>query len=64
MPDGSETSTRILIRLTLYHEEDGWVSELCDMEAAFLHPNMEVDMFIEWPEGIVELGIITKELLE
>ena len=30
------------------------------MEAAFLRPNMEVEMSIEWPEVILDLGIITK----
>ena len=34
------------------------------MEAAFLHPNTEVDIFIEWSEGIVAIGITTKEFLE
>ena len=30
---------------------------------AFLHPNIEVEMYFEWPEGIVVLGIISKEFL-
>ena len=34
------------------------------MVAVLMHPNMEVDMYIEFPEGIVDLGIITKEFLE
>ena len=38
--------------------------QLFYVEAALLHTNMEVDMYIEWPEGIVDLGIITKEFLE
>ena len=33
------------------------------MEAVFLHSNMEVEMYIEWSEGIVYLGIITKDFL-
>ena len=53
-PAASDTSTSILIVLTLYHEENGWVSEIFDAEAAFLYPNMEVEMFIKWSEGIVE----------
>ena len=50
--------------MTLYYENDGWIVELCDAEAAFLHTNMEVKMYIEWPEGIVDLIIITKIFLE
>ena len=34
------------------------------MEAAFLHPNMEVEIYIEWPERIVDLGIISEEFLK
>ena len=60
----SDTLTIILIRLTFYHEKNGWVLELCDVEAAFLHPNMEFEMYIEWTESILDLGIITKEFLE
>ena len=34
------------------------------MEASFLNPNMEVSIYIEYPEDIADLGIITKEFLE
>ena len=34
------------------------------MEAELLHPNIPVDMFIEWPESIVDLGIIMNKFLE
>ena len=33
------------------------------MEEAILHTNMEFNMYIEWPQGILYLGIITKEFL-
>ena len=49
-----------MIGITLYHEEEGLVADICDMEAAFLHPDMQVEIFIEWPEGIVYLCIVTK----
>ena len=39
-PVALDTSTRILIVLNLYYEDYGWIAELCDVEAAFLHPNM------------------------
>ena len=48
----------------MFHKEEGWVSELYDVEAAFMHPYIPVEMFIEWPEGIVDLVIITKEFIE
>ena len=45
-PVALDTSTRVLIGLTLYYEDDGWIAGLCDVEAEFIHPNMEVDMYI------------------
>ena len=59
-----DVSTRILIGLTLYHEEEGWVAELCDVEAVLIHPDMPLEMSIEFPGGILDIGIITKEFLE
>ena len=50
--------------MTLYYEDGGFIAELCDIKAAFFHPSMEVEMYIEWPEGIVDLGIISEEFLE
>ena len=41
-----DTSARIMIGITIYHEGKGWVAELCDVELEFLHPNMEVNMYI------------------
>ena len=43
----SDISTRILNGLNVYQEEEGWVSDICDVEVAFLHPDMQVEMFIE-----------------
>ena len=60
----SDTSTKILIGLTLYYEYDGCIAEICVVEAAFLHPNMEVKMYIGWTQGIVDLGIISEEFLK
>ena len=63
-PVATDTSTRILIGLTLYHEEEGWVSHICDVEAELIHPNIPVDMFIECPEFILDIGIIMMEFTE
>ena len=60
----SDTSTRIMIGLTLYHTKKGSIYELCDVEAEFLYPDMQVEIFIEWPGGIVDLTIVKKESLE
>ena len=43
----------------MFHEEGGWVAEIFGVESAFLHPDVPFEMFIEHPEGIVDLGIST-----
>ena len=35
--------------------------EAIDIEAAFLEADLDEDVFIEWPEGLVEFGYMTKE---
>ena len=50
--------------MTLYYKDYGWIADVCDVEMEFLHPNMEVNMYIEWPEGIVDLGITSEEFLK
>ena len=56
-PVTPDTSTSTLIGLTLYYKDNVSIVELCDVEAAFIHPNTKVEMYIEWPEGTVDLGI-------
>ena len=34
------------------------------MELEFLHPDISVEIFIECPEGIVDIGIIAKEFMK
>ena len=63
-PVASETSTRILIVLNLYYEDDACITELCDVESAFINFNMEVRIYIKWPEGIVDLGIMREAFRE
>jgi uncharacterized protein YfcZ (UPF0381/DUF406 family) len=38
-----------------------WTIELIDIEAAFLEDTLEEAAYIEWPEGMVELGFMTDE---
>ena len=60
-PVANDTSTRIIILLTLYFTPQGWVCEVFDVEAAFLEPYLDNVMYIHWPEGIVELGFLSPE---
>ena len=63
-PVATDTSTRILIALTLYYEKEGRVSQLWDVESELLHPNIPVEMIVECPEVIVDLGTNMKGFLE
>ena len=51
-PVATDTSTRIIIGITLYYMEDGWVCEAFDFEAAFLEPFLDIEMHSTIDEGI------------
>ena len=57
----TDTSTRVILELTIYKREEGWVCEMFDVEAAFLESKVEKECYVEWPEGIVDLGFMTKK---
>lgn len=48
---------RIGIRMSLNYEEANRVCDVFDVEAAFL---TDIEMYVEWPKGSVELGILTE----
>jgi hypothetical protein len=60
-PVATDSTIRIGIGLTLYHEEDNWICEVFDVEAAFLNAELDIEMFAEWPEGSVELRFLTQQ---
>ena len=62
-PVATDTSTRMIIGFTLYFHwiGEGWVCETFDVEAEFLEPFLDLLMYIEWPDGMVELGFLTEE---
>jgi hypothetical protein len=54
----------IILATSLYREDDGWEIEALDIEAAFLESDMDpnLEVFIEWPDSIIELGYVTEEI--
>jgi hypothetical protein len=38
-----------------------WTIEVIDIEAVFLVGTLEEPAYIEWPEGMIKLGFISKE---
>jgi hypothetical protein len=53
-PVATDTTTRIIFAFVLYKKN--WVCEIVDVEAAFLNADLDEDLYIEYPEGVVEFG--------
>ena len=56
-PVSTNTSIRMTICLALYL--DNWLLEMFDVEAAFLNAEAEETIYLEWPDGIVDLDFCT-----
>ena len=57
-PVASEVSVRLLLGYALYKK---WICHMIDVQAAFLESEIDEDLWVVWPEGSVELGIITEK---
>ena len=44
-PVSTDTSTRVILGLTMYKREEGWVCEMFDVEAAFLESKVETECY-------------------
>ena len=62
-PIATDTTTRVVIALTLMNKHRGWVCHSIDIEAAFLEGRLGVPNFLEFPPGALGLGFITAEEL-
>jgi hypothetical protein len=60
-PVATDVSIKIVISISLFYGEDGWEIEMLDIEAAFLEAELEEDVYIEWPEGLVMFGYFRQE---
>jgi hypothetical protein len=64
-PVASDTAIRVLISMFLYYhhtdKKNKWDLEMFDVEAAFLNADLDKQVFIEWPQGMQELGFISEE---
>ena len=57
-PIEGDVSIKLVLALALFM---GWMCEMIDIEAAFLEADLEEDVYIEWPEGLVKFGYISEE---
>ena len=60
-PVASGTTIVIVLLITLWNEEKQWICEMFDVEAAFLNAELEIPMYLEWPEEMQRLGFISEE---
>ena len=64
-PVASDTAIRVIIAMFLYYhhndKKSNWDLEMFDVEAAFLNADLDKQVFIEWPQGMLDLGFITEE---
>ena len=58
-PVATDTSIKVVLANALHNN---WNCEMVDIEAAFLEAPLDEDVYIEWPEGVVEFGYIPQEV--
>ena len=60
-PVANDTTIRVLIAHTLHKVPIGWTCEVFDVEAAFLEADLAHPLYVEWPEGMTELGFLSED---
>lgn len=60
-PVACDATTKVILALTLYKQDERWTCETIDVEVAFLESPIEKPTFMELPPGTVELNHITKK---
>jgi Reverse transcriptase (RNA-dependent DNA polymerase). len=59
-PVANDVTIRIAMVITL--SKKGWRIDVVDIEAAFLNADLDEVIYVEWPEGVLELGYVTEEI--
>ena len=59
-PVATQTTIVIVILIALWNEKLNWFCEMFDVEAAFLNAELEIPMYLEWPEEMRKLGFINE----
>ena len=55
------SNTSIRIGFCVYLTYDNFEAEMIDITAAFLEGTINVPTFIEWPDGMLDLGFALKK---
>ena len=53
-PVATDAGIRIVFAITMHKKT--WTLEIIDVEASFLEGDLEEDIYLEWPEGVIEFG--------
>ena len=48
------------IEITLYSDVKNWIHELVDVESSFLEGKLKTKVYINSPQGMVELGFMSQ----
>ena len=59
-PVATDEALKTQLAINLKKYKQGWRTHSCDIEAAFLEPNMDNEMFIEPHPAMVECGFLTE----
>ena len=59
--NASNTTTRMILIITMYFGNEEWICESVNVEATFLEGYNSGLQNMEWPTGTVTLGFATKE---
>jgi hypothetical protein len=64
-PVASDSDIRIVIGIFLYYlhqrPQDNWVLESFGVKVAFLNAMLSHPVYIEWPKGIKEFGLLNQK---
>jgi hypothetical protein len=63
-PVATDTTIRLLLAIALYETEEDWTVECLDIEAAFLEGDIDEPIYIEFPDGMDDLGFVTTEEMQ
>ncbi|MEM7291442.1 MAG: reverse transcriptase domain-containing protein, partial [Pseudomonadota bacterium] len=55
-PVATDTTIRLFFIMVLWQKD--WKCHMFDVEAAFLNAELDKPMYLEWPNGMVELGFL------
>lgn len=63
-PVANNTTTQLILAVTLQYTKKGWICMSVDIKAAFLEGYNKGMQFMDWPPGSVELSFATTEEIQ